>query len=471
MQTTLETKLKRHVTFCPQGDKTVTLSGEGAEHLVVQYLIDNLNIRSVGDFRVLVNYNLPLHGPGATGSLEIDILMINKFGVFLIEVKNWQGTIDAYDDGWWQNSRHKRGNVFVSINNKARILSSRLDNVNVIGLIVLFRGRKDSRGKQLFFNHSNHDDRVVFGKDHALLRILNSSRIFGNKWQREILSDEDIMTIRNELFKEYSVNNEILIEDYRVVRELLPGDLFDAFEALDVHISNRRVRIKLYQLYNISRASEEVKKQFKRSAEAVSKLGIHPNILYTINFFPDPERPDTFYEVTELVDGNRLDAIIEQCQTSLSLDEQLYYLESLCIALEHAHSRQVYHRNLCPETVFVSKDQVIKLADFDYAKLEGMDTISQPDEILVDTIFTAPEILTRPSSASPASDIYSLGVLWYFLASLPEKPTKFIPEKIEAMKLPKPARRLMKKMVSEVVQSRPQRAKNVLDQLKGIESI
>lgn len=470
MQTEIENKLKRHVTFCAQGQGTVFQSGRQAELDTVQLLVDNLNTRSVGDYRILVNYNMPLRGRGSIGTLESDLVVINRFGVFVLEVKDWRGVIEAYDGHWLQSYRHEHDNVFVSVNDKAKSLHSNwfergcklsdLGKVSVVGLIVL------ARGKRNFSNHSNFDDRVVISLDPtSLQQTVGSTHLLHGSGNR-VLADEDILRIRDTLYKEHKETKDVLIRDYRIIGELSPGDLFQAFEAVNVNIETQRVRIKLYRLDNISGISENTINQFKRSAEAVSTMGYYTNILHTINFFPDPNRPDVFYEATEFIKGDRLDEIIAQCNEHLALDKQLDYIEPLCAALIHAHEHNVYHRNLNPETIFIAEDGVVKLADFDFAKILGKHTIARPGQVLVDTPMTAPELSLNASAASPASDIYSLGALWFFLASLPKKEPNLALERIDDLELPKAARELMKKMLTKAVKSRPQDAGYVLEQLR-----
>ena len=102
---------------------------------------------------------------------------------------------------------------------------------------------------------------------------------------------------------------------------------------------------------------------------------------------------------------------------------------------------------------------------------EDEQTISIPGEVLVDAPFTAPELFSNPSSASSASDIFALGVLWYYLACFPKKNPKFNDEKmdaqqvdaqVDALSLPEAARILMKKMLKRVPGSRPQKVEEVL---------
>lgn len=462
-------RLERHVTFCARGDLDITLRGSQAEYDTVQYLVDNLSKHHVGDYRILVNYSMPLRGRGSAGTLEIDLVIINRFGVFLVEVKDWLGSIDAYDDYWLQSGRYENGNAVVSVDSKARVLHTNwfarsgelrdLGRVSVVGLVVL------ARGKQHFRDHSNCGGRVV-GPDPDLLGAIGINPLQFGRASRE-LSDEEILRIRDALYREHSERRESLVRGYRIVKELSPGEFFRAFEAVNVNVSALRVRIKQYQLDDISAASRRDVDRFTQSAKAVSSLGPHPNILQTFDFFPEQNRPDIFYEVTELPRGKRLDEIMSSSDCALSYGAQLDLIESVCQALDHAHTHGVYHRNLNPETVFVTHDGVVKLADFDFAKILGEDTIVRPGEKLVDNPMTAPEMFFNPSAACPATDVYSLGALWYFLANLPEQSSRLTLERLETMKMPPVAHGLMRSMLTEAVESRPQSTRDVLDQLRA----
>src|SRR5438045_3708289 len=91
--------MENHVINCPQTNRILDRGVEG-EIRTARYLYENLKAQLVGNYRVLVNYNFPRHGNNA---LEIDLLVITTFGIFLLEVKNWVGMIKAYDDAWFFN--------------------------------------------------------------------------------------------------------------------------------------------------------------------------------------------------------------------------------------------------------------------------------------------------------------------------------------------------------------------------------
>src|SRR2546429_9858335 len=89
--------LQRHVIFCPKADRRFNDPGSEAEFRTIDYLATNLRVQDVGDYRMLVNYNLPMKG---ADSREIDLVLIDRFGVFLLEVKGWTGYIIASSDSW-----------------------------------------------------------------------------------------------------------------------------------------------------------------------------------------------------------------------------------------------------------------------------------------------------------------------------------------------------------------------------------
>ena len=88
-------KWSLHVTECLKGDRLFR-AGDKAEKDVVQFLLDNLSTDSVGDYRILMNYHMPFFNErGLDQFQEIDIVLINKFGIYVLEVKDWAGRIIA----------------------------------------------------------------------------------------------------------------------------------------------------------------------------------------------------------------------------------------------------------------------------------------------------------------------------------------------------------------------------------------
>jgi hypothetical protein len=480
-------KLQHHVIFCARTRTSYNPDGNDgsqAELETVQFIIDNLKVHMVEDYRILVNYNIPMIGADAR---EVDLTVINRYGVFLLEVKSWIGNIEAFDGFWEINKQYKRENPLESINAKARILYARmfgergelseLKQTSVTGLVVL------TRGTDRFTNQSKSDNKAVVGLNNTLIEALSSRLLLHRGAHSHLLDNLDIRRITETIYHKGTRQQEKHVGNYRILKELPPGDLFDAYEAQNVDDPSQHVRLKRYRLPNLSYPDAATAiLQFRRSGEALTALGSHTNILGTKNFFRDLERPDMYYEVTELVPGKdrRLDEIMARSSKPFSLQEQLHYLEQLCLALRHAHRYEtpagkttpIYHRNIRPETIFVTNGQVVKLADFDFAKFSDKHTISVEKQALVEGDFIAPEVLNKSSDATPASDIYALGVLWYKLASMrthaPKFDSKQAIKQIERLLLPKVAQDLMKRMIAPAPIDRPHNVDEVLIALQQI---
>jgi serine/threonine protein kinase len=156
-------------------------------------------------------------------------------------------------------------------------------------------------------------------------------------------------------------------------------------------------------------------KRFIREARATSRLE-HPNIVRTLNIFPDR---GNYYIVMEYLPGGTLEELMRQ-RKKLSLDEAIVIATDLCAALSEAHSQGVYHCDLKPSNVLFDRHGVAKLGDFGIAHVSNR-LVSRSwhttREFSSGTLpYMAPEQLDGVRNDLRV-DVYALGTLLYQMLS------------------------------------------------------
>lgn len=122
------------------------------------------------------------------------------------------------------------------------------------------------------------------------------------------------------------------------------------------------------------------------------------------------------YFVMELVRGEPLD---RYCSARLlDIEARVRLFRTVCQVVHYTHQRGVVHRDLKPANILVTHDGTVKLVDFGIAKRFGDERHAAPPTATAQRVMTldyaSPEQV-RGEAVTPASDIYSLGVVLYRL--------------------------------------------------------
>jgi serine/threonine protein kinase len=202
----------------------------------------------------------------------------------------------------------------------------------------------------------------------------------------------------------------ILSGRYEIGERLGSGGMSSVHQATDL-ILERTVAVKI--LAEHLSDDERFVARFRREALAVAKL-IHPNIVQVYDTGIDEGR---HYIVMEYVQG-RSGAQILQKQGPLDAETTAEIGAQACAGLDYAHRRGIIHRDVKPGNLMVTGGPVgggemtIKLADFGIARAIEQTRITQVGSVVGTAAYLSPEQV-RGEEATPATDVYALGVVLY----------------------------------------------------------
>jgi serine/threonine-protein kinase len=197
---------------------------------------------------------------------------------------------------------------------------------------------------------------------------------------------------------------------YETGDRLGSGGMSNVYKATD-RILERTVAVKI--LAEHLSDDERFVARFRREALAVAKL-IHPNIVQVYDTGVDEGR---HYIVMEYVEG-RSGAQILQRQGPVGADLTAEIGIQACAGLDYAHRRGIIHRDVKPGNLMVfggpvgGGEMTVKLTDFGIARALEQTRITQVGSVVGTAAYLAPEQV-RGDEATPATDVYALGVVLY----------------------------------------------------------
>jgi eukaryotic-like serine/threonine-protein kinase len=197
---------------------------------------------------------------------------------------------------------------------------------------------------------------------------------------------------------------------YETSERLGSGGMSNVYKATD-RILERTVAVKI--LAEHLSDDERFVARFRREALAVARL-IHPNIVQVYDSGVDDGR---HYIVMEYVAG-RSGAQLLQRHGPLEPEAAAEIGIQACSGLDYAHRRGIIHRDVKPGNLMMnggpvgSGDLVVKLTDFGIARAIEQTRITQVGSVVGTAAYLSPEQV-RGDEATPATDVYALGVVLY----------------------------------------------------------
>ncbi len=219
-----------------------------------------------------------------------------------------------------------------------------------------------------------------------------------------------------------ATGQSLISDRYELGDRLGSGGMSTVYGAVD-RVLERTVAVKI--LAEHLSDDDKFVARFRREALAVARL-IHPNIVQVYDTGVDQGR---HYIVMEYVEGRSVAQLLQR-QGRLGSEVAVSVGIQACAGLEYAHRQGIIHRDVKPGNLMViggpagrprrggsshepeTDEMTIKLTDFGIARLAEQTRLTQVGSVVGTAAYLAPE-QARGDEATPAADVYALGVVVY----------------------------------------------------------
>jgi serine/threonine-protein kinase len=202
-----------------------------------------------------------------------------------------------------------------------------------------------------------------------------------------------------------SYTTVILAGRYRLDEPIAAGAVGEVWRGLDV-VLDRPVAVKLLRAGYAQHP--DTLARFRAEARHAGSLS-HPGIAHVYDYGePDPPHPP--FLVMELVDGPSLAALI--AGGAMDPGQVMDVIAQAAAGLDAAHRAGLVHRDIKPGNLLVGRDGLVKITDFGIAHAAGSAPLTRTGTMIGTPAYLAPERVAG-APATPASDLYSLGVVAY----------------------------------------------------------
>lgn len=191
---------------------------------------------------------------------------------------------------------------------------------------------------------------------------------------------------------------------YELKSRLAIGGMGEVWHAVDTVIE-RSVAIKILKEEYVS--DQAFRERFRAEARHAALVN-HEGIAGVYDF---GEEEGSAYLVMELVPGEALSVILER-ERILSAERVLDIVAQTAAALHAAHEAGLVHRDIKPGNLLITPDGRVKITDFGIARAADQVPLTATGQVMGTVQYLSPEQASG-KSASPLTDIYSLGIVAY----------------------------------------------------------
>jgi len=201
------------------------------------------------------------------------------------------------------------------------------------------------------------------------------------------------------------------IPGFQILSKLGQGAMAVVFKAKQLSL-DRLVAIKV--LPKRLSENQEFVDRFYQEGRAAARLN-HPNI---VQAFDVGESGGYHYFVMEYIDGKTVYDLLSESPT-VEESEAVRVILQAAVALEHAHSQNLIHRDVKPKNLMITKSGTVKLADMGLAREMGdyATAAAEAGRAYGTPYYISPEQIRGEINIDARADIYGLGATFYHMVT------------------------------------------------------
>jgi serine/threonine protein kinase/uncharacterized protein YraI len=202
---------------------------------------------------------------------------------------------------------------------------------------------------------------------------------------------------------------QLQIGPFLIQEKIGSGSMAKVYKALDCET---QMTVALKVLHPQWVQDETMVHRLKHEAEISSRLK-HPNIIKIYGF---GETEHEIYLAMEYMAAGSLERVFRQ-PNSLTLGASAKILAQVAAGLDYAHKEQVIHRDMKLANILIGSDYRVVLSDFGLARAVEVTRMTTTGTVHGTPLYISPEQARGHGEIDHRSDLYSLAVMMYFLAT------------------------------------------------------
>jgi serine/threonine protein kinase len=208
-----------------------------------------------------------------------------------------------------------------------------------------------------------------------------------------------------------------VVREYSIEKMIGQGGMGEVYRAYHSRLK-RHVALKVVAPEVLRQPG--IRERFEDEADNMVRVGRHENIVELLDFFEEDGR---FFMVLEFVPGKELEQVLEERR--LTVREVVGYALQVLSGLAHVHAQvdqktgqpaPIVHRDIKPSNILITPEERAVVIDFGVAKAMGKKGRTKTGAMVGTYEYMSPEQV-QGEEVSPASDVYSAGIVLYKMLS------------------------------------------------------